>query len=74
MLALALVALVLGVIYWGSIVLRLFNWSFDFWLELVIEFAKLISEAFILFCKNDLIPKSAAQREGCCIVVYYIIY
>ena len=30
-LALALVALVLGVIYRGSIVLRLFNWSFDFW-------------------------------------------
>jgi len=32
-LALALVALVLGVIYRGSIVLRLFNWSFDFWFE-----------------------------------------
>jgi hypothetical protein len=32
-LALALVALVLGVIYRGSIVLRLFSWSFDFWFE-----------------------------------------
>ena len=30
-LALVLVALVLGVIYRGLIVLRLFNWSFDFW-------------------------------------------
>ncbi len=64
MLVLALVALVLGVIYLGLIVLRLFNWSFDFWLELVIEFAKLISEALILFCKNDFISESAAQREG----------
>ena len=70
MLALALVALVLGVIYWGLIVFRLFSWSFDFWLELVIEVAKLVSEALILFCKNDFISESAAQREGCCIVVY----
>jgi hypothetical protein len=70
MLALALVALVLGVIYWGLVVLQLLNWSFDFWLELVIEFAKLISEALILFCKNDFISNSAAQQEGCCIVVY----
>ena len=69
-LALALVALVLGVIYRGSIVLQLLNWSFDFWLELVIEFAKLISEALILFCKNDFISESTAQREGCCIVIY----
>jgi hypothetical protein len=63
-LALALVALVLGVIYWGSIVLRLLNWSFDFWLELVIEFAKLISEALILFCKKRLYPRECCSTGG----------
>ena len=36
----------------------------------VIEFAKLISEALILFCENDFISESAAQREGRCIVVH----
>jgi hypothetical protein len=38
-------------------VLRLFNWSFDFWIELVIEFAKLSSQAIILFCKTTLSPR-----------------
>ena len=69
MLALALVALVLGVIYRGSIVLDYLDGPSTFGLS-VIEFAKLISEALILFCKNNLISESTAQREGCCILVY----
>ena len=69
MLTLALVALVLGVIYRGSIVLLLLVGPSTFGSR-VIEFAKLISEALILFCEYDFISESAAQREGRCIVVH----
>ena len=56
MLTLAQVALVLGVTYWGLIVLRLFSRSFDFWIESSLEIAKLISQAPNLYCEKRTLP------------------
>ncbi len=56
MLTLAQVTLVLGVTYWGLIVLQLLNWSFAFWIEFSLEFAKLISHALNLYRKKRLYP------------------
>ena len=69
MLALALVALVLGSFIGGRLYSDYLVGPSTFGSS-VIEFAKLISEALILFCKNNLISESTAQREGCCILVY----